>query len=65
MVHDFMKGQPSTISGVDLFVLCTILHNWFEKCAVHILRSLIPIMKPSAKVLIDDIVISKPNTSIS
>lgn len=64
MVHDFMKWQPSTISGVDLFVLRTILHNWLDKCAVHILRSPIPIMKPIAKVLVNDIVISKPNTLI-
>lgn len=62
MVHDFTEKQPPTIAGVDVFLLRAILHNWSDKCAVRILRNLIPAMKPGAKVVINDIVIPEPGT---
>lgn len=62
MAHDFMKEQPSAIHGVDVFLLRAILHNWSDKCAIRILRNLIPAMKPGSKIIINDIVIPEPGT---
>lgn len=62
MVHDFMTKQPSTVAGVDIFLLRAILHNWSDKCAVRILRNLIPAMKPGSQVIVNDIVIPEPGT---
>lgn len=60
MVHDFMKEQPPTVTGVDVFLLRGVLHNWSDKCAVRILRNLIPALKPGAKVIINDLVTPAP-----
>lgn len=57
-----MKAQPPTVTGVDVFLLRAILHNWSDKCAVRILRNLIPAMKPGAKIIVNDIVIPEPGT---
>jgi hypothetical protein len=62
MVHDFMKKHPSTVAGVDVFLLRGIMHNWSDKCAVRILRNLISAMKPGAKIIVNDVVISGPGT---
>lgn len=60
MVHDFLKEQPSTVTGVDVFLLRSILHNWSDKCAIRILRNLIPVMKPGSKIIINDLVTPEP-----
>ncbi|KAI9663956.1 MAG: hypothetical protein M1821_007447 [Bathelium mastoideum] len=54
MSHDFLQEQP--IKGADIYFFRMIFHNWSDKYSIKILRSLIPALKPGAKVLACDII---------
>ncbi|KAI1123651.1 sterigmatocystin 8-O-methyltransferase [Nemania abortiva] len=49
--HDFF--QPQTVEA-DAYFLRWILHNWSDKHAVKILRSLIPALKPGSRIITMD-----------
>ncbi|GAQ10180.1 sterigmatocystin 8-O-methyltransferase [Aspergillus lentulus] len=57
-VHDMF--QPQKRSGVDVFYLRHILHDWPDHYAVKILQNLVPGMKPDSRVIISDSVIPPP-----
>lgn len=59
MTHDFFT--PQTVAA-DLYLLRWILHDWSDKYAVKILRSLIPAMKPGARVLVNESCLPPPGT---
>jgi O-methyltransferase domain len=52
MAHDFFKPQP--VRGADIYYFRWILHNWGDKYAVRILRSLVPAMKHGARVIVSE-----------
>ncbi|GAB1315686.1 6-hydroxytryprostatin B O-methyltransferase [Madurella fahalii] len=59
MTHDFLaEDQP--VKGADVYFFRWILHNWSDKYCVKILRSLIPALKPGAKVVLNDNVLPQP-----
>lgn len=58
MEHDFFKEQP--VHGADVYFFRWIFHNWSDKYSIKILRSLIPALKPGARVVINDNVLPQP-----
>lgn len=58
MVHDFFSEQP--IRGADVYFFRAIFHNWSDGYTVRILRRLVPALKPGARIIIQEQVISKP-----
>jgi hypothetical protein len=57
--HDFFTPQPVT---ADVYYFRWIFHNWADAYAIKILQSLIPALKPGAKVLLNDGVLPEPGT---
>jgi len=56
--HNFLEPQTGSKSGpVDAFLLRHILHNWSDKYCVQILRALRPVLRPGARVLINEYVL--------
>lgn len=60
MAHDFFADQP--LRNVDVFYLRWILHDWSDKYAVRILRSLIPALTTRSRVLVSEMILSEPGT---
>jgi hypothetical protein len=58
MVHDFLTEQP--VRGADVYFLRWVLHNWSDKDAVRILRSLVPALKTGARIVVCDTVLPRP-----
>ncbi|KAI1444514.1 S-adenosyl-L-methionine-dependent methyltransferase [Annulohypoxylon stygium] len=58
MAHDFFAPQP--VSGADVYFFRWVFHNWSDKYSIKILRTLIPALKPGAKIIINDTVIPGP-----
>lgn len=58
MTHDFFTPQP--VSGADAYFFRWIFHNWPDKYCLKILRSLIPALKPGAKIIVSDAVLPGP-----
>ncbi|KAI0100071.1 putative O-methyltransferase [Nemania sp. FL0031] len=58
MAHDFFKEQP--VKNADVYLYRWILHNWPDKYCIQILNSLIPALKPGARVLIMDFLMPPP-----
>jgi SAM-dependent methyltransferase len=53
--HDFFEEQP--VKGADVYLLRLVLHDWSDKYATKIIQSLIPALKPGAKLVINERVI--------
>ena len=58
MEHDFFTEQP--VKGADVYYLRWILHDWSDKYAIRILRSLIPALKDGARILLSEYVLPEP-----
>lgn len=58
MAHDFFEEQP--IKDADVYLYRWVLHNWPNKYCIQILNSLVPALKPGARVLIMDFVMPPP-----
>jgi 6-hydroxytryprostatin B O-methyltransferase len=54
-VHDFFKPNPET--SADVYFLRHIIHDWSDSYASKILRNIAGVMKPSARIVIMDIVV--------
>ncbi|TVY82551.1 O-methyltransferase gsfB, partial [Lachnellula suecica] len=52
MAHDFFQQQP--LKGADIYLIRFVLHDWSDKYAVKILKSLVPSLKRGARVLVSD-----------
>ena len=59
MEHDFFKPQPTT---ADVYLLRWILHNYPTKHCLKILRSLVPALRPGARVIVMDNIVPEPGT---
>ena len=60
MEHDFFIEQPIV---ADVYLFRYIFHNWPDSYAIKILRQLIPVLKPGARILIHDHLLPEPNTA--
>jgi hypothetical protein len=49
-VHDFFTEQPQ--KNADVYILRWILHNWSDKEAIQILRSIRTAASPKSKLLV-------------
>lgn len=58
MEHDFFAEQP--VRGADVYYFRWILHDWSDKYAVRILRSLIPALKVGARIVLSEYVVPEP-----
>ncbi|KAI0147204.1 S-adenosyl-L-methionine-dependent methyltransferase [Xylariaceae sp. FL1272] len=61
--HDFFKEQPE--KRADVYLLRAVLHNWSDKYAIRILRSLIPALVPGARIVLNDVVMPGPKSQAS
>ncbi|KAM0439781.1 hypothetical protein ACHAPT_000876 [Fusarium lateritium] len=59
-VHDFFKEQP--VKGADVYYFRWIIHNYSTPYAVKILKSLIPALKPGARIVINDHCLREPGS---
>ncbi|KAL4930345.1 S-adenosyl-L-methionine-dependent methyltransferase [Aspergillus undulatus] len=55
--HDFFTPQPASLHGADVYLLRSVLHDWSDKYAAMILRSLTPALKKGSIVLINERVV--------
>ncbi|KAF2176818.1 S-adenosyl-L-methionine-dependent methyltransferase [Zopfia rhizophila CBS 207.26] len=58
-VHNFFTEQP--VKGADVYFFRSTFHDWSDKYAVQILRSLIPALKKGAKIIINEVCMPEPN----
>ncbi|KAK8204818.1 O-methyltransferase-domain-containing protein [Phyllosticta capitalensis] len=59
--YDFF-GEPQPVHDADVYFLSLILHNWADKYATKILKSIVKAMKPGARIFILDGVLPSPGT---
>ncbi|KAI1426292.1 putative O-methyltransferase [Xylaria sp. FL1777] len=57
--HNFFVEQPDT--GADVYFMRLILHDWPDKYAIQILRTLTPVMKRGSTVIINEMCLPEPN----
>ena len=57
MHHDFFTEQP--VKMADVYFLRWILHDWSDKYALIILRSLIPALKDGARIILFERVLTE------
>lgn len=60
MQHNIFTEQP--VRGADVYFLRAIFHNWSDTYGAKILQSLVPALKPGAKVVINDEVMPEPGS---
>ncbi len=58
IAHDFFTEQP--IRGADIYLLRWVLHDWSDKYALKIVKSLIPALKHGAKVVVNEFCLPEP-----
>jgi hypothetical protein len=61
VAHDFIAdGAVQPVIGADVYLLRWILHNWSDKYASAIFKSIIPALKQGARILIMEIILPEP-----
>jgi hypothetical protein len=60
MEHDFFAPQP--LHGADIYLFRWILHDWPDKYVVKILQALRPALKPHARIVVMDSIVTEPGT---
>lgn len=55
--HDFFTPQPAQ---ADAYIFRHILHDWSDADSIRILSSLLPALRPGAKVLISEGLLPQP-----
>ena len=64
MQHDFFTEQPARMA--DVYFLRWILHDWSDKYALIILRSLVPALKEGARIILYERVLTeRPETRLT
>ena len=53
--YDFFQEQP--IKNAEVYFFRLILHDWSDKYALKILKALIPALKSSAKIMVQELLI--------
>ncbi|KAF2873316.1 O-methyltransferas-like protein [Massariosphaeria phaeospora] len=57
--HDFFEKQ-STVA--DVYFFRWIFHDWPDKYMIKILRQLVPVLRPGARIIVNDSICPGPNT---
>ena len=60
MAHDMFTEQP--VKGADVYYFRWILHDWSDKYCIKILKSLIPALKPGARIMFNERCLELPCT---
>lgn len=60
MAHDMFTEQP--VKGADVYYFRWILHDWSDKYCIKILKSLIPALKPGARIMFSERCLEPPCT---
>ena len=61
--YDFsVEDAVQPVKGADVYLMRWVLHNWSDKYAIGILRSIIPALNVGAKILIMEIIVPEPGT---
>jgi hypothetical protein len=60
MAHDMFTEQP--VKDADVYYFRWILHDWSDKYCVKILKSLIPALKPGARIMFSERCLEPPCT---
>ncbi|EWC44256.1 hypothetical protein DRE_01082 [Drechslerella stenobrocha 248] len=61
VAHDFFTEQP--VKGADVYLIRWCMHNWSDKYALIMIKSLVPALKNGSKVVINELALPEPNTS--
>ncbi|KAK6511688.1 hypothetical protein TWF481_000596 [Arthrobotrys musiformis] len=61
IAHDFFTEQP--VKGADVYLIRWCMHNWSDKYAGIMIKSLVPALKNGAKVIINELALPDPNTA--
>ncbi|KAH6663535.1 S-adenosyl-L-methionine-dependent methyltransferase [Halenospora varia] len=59
--HDIFSDQTVV---ADVYYYGWVFHNWSNKYCIKILRSLVPALRPSARIIINDVCIPEPGTTV-
>ncbi|KAI0869651.1 S-adenosyl-L-methionine-dependent methyltransferase [Hypoxylon argillaceum] len=57
--HDLFAEQTTP---ADLLLFRWVLHNWSDKHCLQILRAQLPVLKPNARIIIQDVIMPEPGT---
>ena len=60
MAHDMFTEQP--VKGADVYYFRWIFHDWSDKYCIKILKSLIPALKPGARIMFSERCLEPPCT---
>ncbi|KAF3917610.1 O-demethylpuromycin-O-methyltransferase [Arthrobotrys entomopaga] len=58
--HDFLTPQP--VIGADAYLIRWCLHDWPDKEAVQILKSLVPGLRNGSRIIVNELCLPEPNT---
>ncbi|KAL8653249.1 MAG: hypothetical protein Q9210_002203 [Variospora velana] len=58
MPHDFFSPQPT---AADVYILRHICHNWSTENCAKIIREIVPMLKPTSKILLIEVVVRPSN----
>ncbi|KAK6541923.1 hypothetical protein TWF694_007698 [Orbilia ellipsospora] len=61
LVHDFFTEQP--VKGADVYLIRWCMHNWSDKYAATMIKSLVPALKSGSKVIINELALPEPGKS--
>jgi hypothetical protein len=60
MARDFFSEQKVV---ANVYFYRWVFHNWSDKYCIKILRSLVPVLRPGVRIIINDICIPDPGTT--
>ncbi|RAH68272.1 O-methyltransferase-like protein [Aspergillus aculeatinus CBS 121060] len=55
--HDFFTPQPVQ---ADAYLFRNIFHNWSDSHGVRILQALVPVLRPGARIIVNDYLLPEP-----
>jgi len=58
--HDFFEPQPTKMA--DIYIMRHICHNWSTENSAKIIRQIVPVMKPTSKILLVEVVVMPSNS---
>lgn len=61
--HDFFQAQP--VANADIYIMRHICHNWSTENSAKIIRQIVPVMKPTSKILLVEVVVQPCNSGES
>ena len=59
VAHDFFDPQPT--AAADVYIMRHICHNWSTENCAKIIQRIVPVMKPSSKILLVEVVVMPSN----